>query len=186
MNLPLIHTRRLILRPFKHSDGHRVRFLAGDKNIAATTLNIPHPYPEGLAEEWIATHEDEFIRKKSVILAVCLKSEDVLIGAVGLILKPEHDLGELGYWIGMPYWNNGYCTEACQALMEYGFKKLKLNKIFANYFKGNEASGKVMQKLGMKHEASFRQHVKHRGEYKDLFTYGILKEEFVVNNHLSK
>lgn len=186
MNLPVLHTRLLTLRPFNHRDGSRVRLLAGDKNIAATTLNIPYPYPEGLAEEWIATHEDEFIRKKSVILAVCLKSVDALIGAVGLMLKPEHDLGELGYWIGKPYWNNGYCTEACKALMNYGFNVLKLNKVFANYFEGNDASGRVMQKLGMQQEGLLRRHIRHWDQYKNLITCGILKEEFVAENQAGR
>lgn len=182
MNLPEINTERLHLRPFQISDGPRVQLLAGDERIAITTLNVPHPYPDGLAEEWIATHEDEFIQRKSLVLAICLHEDDKLIGACGLILKPEHDLGEMGYWVGYPYWNMGYCTEACRALMEYGFTQLNLNKIFANYFEGNEASGKVMQKLGMTKEAFLRRHVKHWGSYKNLISYGILKEEF-INTH---
>jgi [ribosomal protein S5]-alanine N-acetyltransferase len=180
MHYPTLYTDRLILRPFQRSDGPRVQLLAGDELVAATTLNLPHPYTEGLAEEWIATHEDEFIQRKSVINAICLKEDEKLIGAIGLMLKPEHDLGELGYWIGVPYWNNGYCTEACKAVMEYGFMTFGLNKIFANYFEGNEASGKVMKKLGMQYEARLRQHVKHWGKYKDLVTYGMLREEFLA------
>lgn len=178
MNLPVIETERLLLRPFHISDGPRVQLLAGDERIAATTLNLPHPYPDGLAEQWIATHEDEFIQQKSVILAICLKEDDKLIGACGLMLKREYDLGEMGYWIGYPYWNRGYCTEACRALIDYGFNSINLNKIFANYFEGNDASGKVMQKLGMKQEALLRKHIKHWGEYKNLISYGILKEEY--------
>lgn len=178
MHFPTLTTDRIILRPFQRNDGPRVQLLAGDELVAATTLNLPHPYPEGLAEEWIATHEDEFIQRKSVIFAICLKPDGKLIGAVGLMLKPEFDLGEMGYWIGVPYWNNGYCTEACKAVMEYGFANLGLNKIFANYFQGNEASGKVLKKLGMQYEAKLRRHVKHWGEYKDLVTFGILKEEW--------
>jgi len=178
MNLPVIETERLLLRPFRISDGPRVQLLAGDERIAATTLNLPHPYPGGLAEQWIATHEDEFIQQKSVILAICLKEDVKLIGACGLMLKREYDLGEMGYWIGYPYWNRGYCTEACRALIDYGFNSLNLNKIFANYFEGNDASGRVMQKLGMKQEALLRKHIKHWGEYKNLISYGILKEEY--------
>lgn len=178
MHYPVLQTSRLILRPFIVSDGPRVKLLAGDEKVAATTLNIPHPYPDGLAEEWILTHEEEFVQKISVILAICLKEDEKLIGAIGLMLKSAHDLGELGYWVGIPYWNNGYCTEACQALINYGFSSLKLNKIFASYFEGNEASGKVLQKLGMQYEARLRSHVKHWGEYKTLFSYGLLKDEY--------
>lgn len=181
MYYPTLHTNRLILRPFQKRDGSRVQLLAGDELVAATTLNLPHPYSDGLAEEWISTHEDEFIQKKSVILAICLKDDTKLIGAVGLMLKMQYHLGELGYWIGVPYWNNGYCTEACKAVVEYGFVTLKLNKVFATYFKGNEASGKVLQKLGMKQEGIFHNHLKHMGVYKDLISFGILQEEFFKN-----
>lgn len=177
-----LNTDRLNLRPFQRSDSPRVQLLAGDELVAATTLNLPHPYADGLAEEWISTHEDEFIQMKSLILAICLKEDAKLIGAIGLMLKMEYSLGELGYWIGVPYWNNGYCTEACKVVMEYGFINLGLNKIFANYFEGNEASGKVMRKLGMKHEGILRKHVKHMGDYKDLISYGILKKEFCKND----
>jgi len=185
MNLPVIETERLLLRPFCKSDSPRVQLLAGDKRIAATTLNVPHPYPEGLAEQWIATHEDEFIQQRSVILAIWLTAEEKLIGACSLLRKPEYDLGELGYWIGYPYWNKGYCTEACKAMMNFGFNALKLNKIFATYFEGNEASGRVMQKLEMKREALLRKHIKHWGEYKNLICYAILKEEFLQLNSRS-
>ena len=57
---PTLETERLILRPFDLSDGPRIQLLAGDESIASTTLNIPHPYEDGMAEEWIRTHQDEF------------------------------------------------------------------------------------------------------------------------------
>jgi [ribosomal protein S5]-alanine N-acetyltransferase len=178
MQRPKFQTERLTLRPFVRTDAARVQLLAGDEKIAVTTLNIPHPYPDGLAEDWISIHEDEFIQRKSLILAVCLENGGKLIGATGLMLKPEHDLGELGYWIGVPYWNHGYCTEAGSSLMEYGFETLKLNKIIAHFFQGNDASKKVLQKLGMKQESYLRRHVKHFGVYKDLIGFAILRDEW--------
>ena len=176
-NLKLF-TERLSLRPFAKSDGPRVQLLAGDERIAQTTLNIPHPYPDGLAEEWIATHEDEFINRKSVILAICTKHDDKLIGAIGIMLKHDFDRGEIGYWIGYPYWNMGFCTEACRAMIGYGFDVLKLNKIFSRHIDGNEASGKVMLKSGMQFEARLSKHVKHRGQYLDLFYYAIFRSDY--------
>lgn len=178
MHHPTLFTERLILRPFNKSDADRVQVLAGHKKVAATTLNIPHPYPDGLAGEWIATHEEDFILNKSVTFAVCLKEDQTLIGAIGLSLKIVHDRAELGYWVGVPYWNQGYCTEAARAVMNFGFVHLKLNRIFAHHLQGNEASGKVMRKTGMKKESVLRSHVKHWGKYHDIVLYGILKEEF--------
>jgi len=53
-----------------------------------------------------------------------------------------------GYWMGRPYWRNGYCTEAGLAVLEYGFAVLNLNRIHAHHFKRNPASGRVLEKLG--------------------------------------
>ena len=179
MQDPTLYTKRLILRPFNKSDAASVQFLAGDKEIATTTLNIPYPYPDGLAEEWIATHPEDFARNRSVIFAVCLKEDKKLIGAIGLTLAHQHDHAELGYWIGVPYWNNGYCTEAAQEVLNYGFAYLGLNRIFAQYLEKNDASGRVMQKLGMKPEGELRLHLKHWGSYHNIIVYGILKDEFL-------
>ena len=72
-------TKRLLLRPFKLSDGPRVTDLAGDKAIADTTLNILHPYKNGMAEEWISTHEAKFKAGETVNSAIILNPNSVKI-----------------------------------------------------------------------------------------------------------
>jgi ribosomal-protein-alanine N-acetyltransferase len=177
-NRPTLTTEHLILRAFHLGDAPRVQELAGEKAIASTTLNIPHPYEDGMAEDWIETHTEAFEKSESVTFAIVLKQENALIGAVGLALNAAHDRAELGYWIGVPYWNNGYASEAARAVLEYGFVERKLNRIYASHLTRNPASGRVMRKIGMTHEASFREHVKKWGEYEDLEMYGILRDEF--------
>ncbi len=177
-NRPTLTTERLILRPFHLDDAPRVQELAGEKAIASTTLNIPHPYEDGMAEDWIGTHAEAFEKGESVTFAIILKQGNVLIGAIGMDLNDAHDRAEMGYWIGVPYWSNDYATEAARAVLEYGFIERKLNRIFASHLSRNPASGRVMQKIGMTHEASFRQHVKKWKKYEDLEVYGILKDEF--------
>jgi RimJ/RimL family protein N-acetyltransferase len=176
---PTIVTQRLRLRPFIQSDAGDVTRLAGDKRVAATTLNLPHPYPEVLANQWIASHEENFISRRSLVLAICLRSDGQLIGAVGLTIKLDLDNAELGYWISAEFWNSGYATEAAYAITTYGFERLHLHKIYAHHFAGNDSSGRVMQKIGMKEEGYLRQHVKHHGHYEDLHQYGFLKTELV-------
>lgn len=176
---PTLQTDRLLLRPFTLDDAARVQELAGEKEIASTTLNIPHPYELGMAEAWIKNQPEAFVKGESLTLAIVLKKEKQLIGAIGLEIDSRHDRAELGYWIGIPYWNNGYATEAARAVLEYGFVERNLNRICASHFLRNPASGKVMQKLNMRHEASFRQHVKKWGQYEDREVYAILREEFV-------
>ncbi len=176
---PILQTPRLLLRPFSLSDAAGVQLLAGDFAIADTTLALPHPYPDGAAEEWIGTHQAQFEEGKEVTFAIVLKEADALIGAISLMqISPVHERAEMGYWVGAPYWGKGFCTEAASAVLAYGFSVLNLQRIYACYFKRNPASGRVMEKNGMKMEGCLRQHLKRWDQFEDVVQYGILKEEW--------
>ncbi len=176
---PTLYSQRLILRPFRMQDAGAVQVLAGDRDIAANTLNIPHPYPEGQAEQWIATHEGRFERLEGVTFAIVPRDSETLVGAIGLEVSKQHNRAELGYWIGKFYWNRGFATEAAQAVLEYAFNELGLARVYASHFKRNPASGRVMQKAGMRREGRLRRHIRKWGRYMDLEIYGILREEYL-------
>jgi ribosomal-protein-alanine N-acetyltransferase len=110
--------------------------------------------------------------------AVFLSPISILLFAVGLELEVAHRRAERGYWIGVPYLGNGYATEAARAVVRYGFDVLKLHRIFASHFQGNPASGKVLQKVGMKYEGRLRNHVRKWDQFQDLEFYGILESDF--------
>lgn len=152
--------------------------LAGEWEVAKTTANIPHPYEDGMAEEWIATHAEAFKYGKGVTFAVELQPDGPLIGAISLGMRKIHEWAELGYWIGKPYWNKGYCTEAAKEVLWYGFEKLDLNRIQARHMPKNPASGRVMEKIGMTREGVLRQSLKRFGEFEDAILYSILQEEY--------
>lgn len=175
----MLETERLILRPFGPHDAADVQRLAGDWAIADTTLHIPHPYEDGMAEEWISTHQDEFDQDHGVTFAVTSKPDDSLVGAIGLMSIVTDHQAELGYWVGKPYWNEGFCTEAAEVVLRYAFAELDLLRVHAIHFSRNPASGKVMRKLGMRHEGTRRQHVRRWGKSEDIELYGILKGEWV-------
>jgi len=177
-----LETTRLILRPFERNDAKDVQRLAGDRAIADTTLNIAHPYEDGMAEAWISTHSSRFEAGELANFAVLFRDSKSLVGAMGLEIIPRFERAELGYWIGKPYWGNGYCTEAGRAVLDYGFVVLNLNRIYASHFKRNLASGRVLQKLGMIHEGCARKHIKKRDLFEDLELYGVLKTEWQENN----
>ena len=175
---PVLETPRLSLRPFEQADAPAVQRLAGAREIAATTLTIPHPYPDGAAEEWIAKYAPAFDRGTHVTFAVTRSDGTELVGSVGLAIDREHARAELGYWIGVPYWNRGYATEAARRVIAYGFSELGLNRIHASHLPRNTASGRVLQKAGMRFEGVLRQHIRKWGEYEDLAVYGVLAEEY--------
>ena len=78
----------------------------------------------------------------------------------------------MGYWIGKPYWNQGFGTEAALAILRYAFEQLGLNRVYAAHFRRNPASGRIMQKIGMTYEGRLRQHVKKWGDFEDMEYYG--------------
>ena len=175
---PELQTARLTLRPFTVADAPEVKRLCSERDIAATTLLIPHPYPEGLAEEWIGGHEQQFESGKIANYAIALRSDASLIGSIGLTIHPEHDGAEMGYWVGKPYWNQGYASEAAAAVLQYAFAQRGLHRVYAHHFLRNRASGRILEKIGMKYEGRLQGHIKKWGEYVDLELYGMLKEDW--------
>jgi ribosomal-protein-alanine N-acetyltransferase len=175
---PVLLTDRLRLRPFTAADAAAVRRLAGDFAVADTTLSIPHPYDEGVAEGWVASLPAAFAEGRQAVFGITDRTTGELLGAIGLVLRREHDRAELGYWIGRPLWGRGLATEAARAVLEYGFRTLGLHRIHACHFARNPASGRVLAKIGMHLEGTARAHVMRWGQYEDLVQYGILREEF--------
>jgi len=173
----MLETERLLLRPFALSDAGDVQRLAGDSAVAETTTNIPHPYEDGMAEAWIASHQELFDSDEGMTWAVTLQSDGKLVGAFSLLrLKAGHQ-AEMGYWVGRPYWGQGYCTEAARSVMTHAFGPLGLIRLHAIHMASNPASGRVMQKLGMTLEGTRASHLQARGRFHDVVQYGILKED---------
>lgn len=175
---PTIETDRLRLRPFTPADAPTVKRLAGEREIAATTINIPYPYEDGMAESWIAGHADLWQRGAGVVCAVETREHCRLVGASGLRIEADHRRAELGYWVGRQWWGRGYATEAARALVAFAFDRLGLQRIFARHFASNPASGRVLQKIGMRREGVLRRHVIKWGRFEDLVMCGLLADEF--------
>jgi len=173
---PILRTARLTLRPFELNDAPAVKELAGAYEVALNTLMIPHPYPDGKAEEWIGMHQDDFDNDRVVHFAI---DDGQLVGAMGLILKLEQNMAEIGYWIGVPFWNRGYASEAAAEVVRYGFEERGLNRIFAAHFARNPNSGRVLRKIGMQCEGTLRQHERKWDVYQDVVHYGILRDEWL-------
>lgn len=177
-DFPRLETERLLLRGFVPSDGPTVDRLAGAFEVADTTLSLPHPYPAGGGAAWIATHASAWDSGESLSLAVCRRSAEAPIGAIGLRIVREHAHAEMGYWIGVEFWGQGYATEAARALVAYGFAALGLHRIHARHFVRNPASGRVMQKVGMQLEGTHRDAFLRWGRFETVAVYAILAPEW--------
>jgi [ribosomal protein S5]-alanine N-acetyltransferase len=176
MNIPILQTSRLILRPFTLEDGPRVQELAGNARVADTTLNIPHPYPDGVAAAWIATQPKLAAEDNEIAWAITSLETQTFFGAISLMprVNSHYNLGELGYWLGLPYWNQGFMTEAVKSVVRYGFDTLKLHRIHAAAFSRNPASIRVMEKAGMRFEGIARGRMLKNGVFEDVSSCAIL------------
>jgi [ribosomal protein S5]-alanine N-acetyltransferase len=173
-----LRTSRLLLRSLEPQDIPALVRLAGAREIAATTLNIPHPYTEDDARNFLAHGDEEFRAGRSAIFAITILTGSELCGAVGLTIAPMHSRAELGYWIGVPYWGRGFATEAASAVLAFGFETLGLHRIHAHHFAGNAASRRVLEKIGMRQEGHSSEHIRKRDRFIDVENYGLLAAEF--------
>lgn len=172
-----IETNRLLLRLFRESDASEVTKLCNNYNLYKNTLYLPYPYSIEDALSWIKNHPDNFSDNKSYEFAITDKVTEKIYGAIALTNNQKFKNGEIAYWVGEEYWGNGYASEASKAILEFAFIEKQYHKVFARYFDSNLASGRVIEKIGMRKEGVLRNHVMKENRYVDLVYYGILKHE---------
>ncbi len=175
---PTLQTSRLLLGGFDPADAPDLRRLAGAREIADTTVAIPHPYDLDHALAWIGHQRRESVRGRAINFAIRLLPGSPLIGCAGLRdIDREHLQAELGFWIGLEWWGHGYAREAAVAGIRFGFEQLGLNRIYAHHMARNPAAGQVLLHAGMQREGLLRQRVKKWGVYEDVVLYAILRED---------
>ena len=171
---PILSTTRLILSQPTVADTEDVILqMNSTSEISENTLTLPFPYHKQHADYWFQMAEFSFKKKEAFVFGIREKENLKLIGAVGLHLDVTNNKAEVGYWLGKSFWNNGYVSEALQAVLKFGFEELKLNKIYASHFHHNPASGKVLEKNGFVFEAELKQEILKNGKYLDLFRYAL-------------
>ncbi|HKV79173.1 MAG TPA: GNAT family protein [Candidatus Sulfotelmatobacter sp.] len=172
-----LQTKRLQIRPYSDADIPELLTLIGSREVAATTLRIAHPYTEQDARAFLELAKEP----DKLWLAITLRGNGRQIGGIGLRLELQHQHAELGYWLGVPYWGQGYATEAAREVLRYGFEDLGLHRIFASHFKHDPASGQILKKLGMQYEGCQREHLRKWDHFVDSELYGILRREWLIS-----
>ena len=178
IEIPRVETQRLVLRPLGLDDARDVQALAGDFAIADTTARIPHPYEDGMAEAWIAGLAEALRPHSESVFGIEEGASGRFIGTVGLVSPGEDGDAELGYWIGRPYWNRGFATEAARVVVDFGFEFVGCARLHANHFSRNPASGRVLQKLGFRHGGPRRNFEIAPGRIEDVELYALAKKEW--------
>ncbi len=168
-----IETERLVLRALEPMDAGRVEKYASDPGVAKNTAVIPYPYPSGLAVSWIKEVNKNMLTSNNYVVAIVERESGDLVGVVSLAYLDYGKGGELGYWIGRPYWGRGYAPEAVKKMIIVAFNCLSLRRVWANALPENEASIRVMEKVGLELEGEAEYDFPARGEIKRVKLYGL-------------
>jgi ribosomal-protein-alanine N-acetyltransferase len=164
-----------MLRPPALADAARVSLLAGDYDVACMTGTIPHPYSEQMAAEWISGAIDG---EEGVVFMI--ERDGTLVGCTGYRAFGE-DHAELGYWIGKPYWGQGYATEAVMTLVAHAFDVDGFDYVTAGHFADNPASARVLRKLGFVTQGDEMRDSAARGMTAHCLTYRLDRAQALAN-----
>lgn len=175
-----MQNEKVFLRRLSKDDAEAIASMANDKDIYASTLNIPYPYSIDDANFWLELQEKQFEENRAYNFAIISKVDNAIVGVIGLN-KGSANKGELGYWIGKKYWNQGYATSATSLLLSYAFNELLYNRVYSKHFASNLASGKVMQKNHMQYEGKLKMDELKDGVYHDIILYGLCKDDYLKN-----
>jgi RimJ/RimL family protein N-acetyltransferase len=175
---PTLETERLLMRPFTLTDVPMVAKLANDKRVADTLGGMPHPYSEKDAREWIEKHEDFFEERGTCCFAITCKESGEFMGSMSVRPSADRLRADCGYWLGHRYWGKGFATEALRELIRFSFEELGVMRVSATHFPHNPASGRVMEKAGMKLEGRMRLGISKFGELHDAMLRAIVRPDW--------
>jgi RimJ/RimL family protein N-acetyltransferase len=142
-----LETERLLLRPPLETDLAVMTALANDFGVLKNTATMPFPYTLADAQAFLTRAIERRAKGVGYSFAILCKANNAFIGGIGI--HPEHEF-ELGYWLGRPFWGQGYATEAATRIVRFAFDELGAKKLTAGWYEGNEASSRVLEKLGFK------------------------------------
>jgi RimJ/RimL family protein N-acetyltransferase len=157
-----IATSRLKLRRPQLSDAGALARLAADYAIASMTTRMPYPYGEGDARHFVSVVAGQDRKRENTF--VVEHPDEGVIGAVGFHETTDAWL-EMGYWIGRPYWGQGYATETTRAALHWAEHDWRRKVVIAGHFTDNPASANVLIKAGFLYTGQVQnRHSRARGQ----------------------
>ena len=181
-NIPILQTERLTLRRLMVSDTLDMFEYSKNEEVTKYLTWEAHPNSAYTREylQYLGTHYNigDFFD-----WAVVLNGEDKMIGTCGFTrFDYNNNCGEIGYVINPAYRGRGIADEAVDAVMQFGFETLRLNRIEAKFIEGNAPSMRVMEKTGMTFEGYHRASMLIKGDYKTIGVCAILRDEYFAKN----
>ncbi|MDI7863103.1 GNAT family N-acetyltransferase [Rhizobiaceae bacterium n13] len=149
---PVLLSERLVLRAPHEEDIDALAHLANNAKVATMVSRMPHPYTVNDAADFVRRTKDGAIGK--CVYAITKAEDGVFLGCCGIEPHADSQTVEIGYWLGEPYWNQGYMTEAAQVLTDMVFRTRQIAQIDARCRVTNVGSRRVIQKCGFQFQGS--------------------------------
>ncbi|MBR4502997.1 MAG: GNAT family N-acetyltransferase [Clostridia bacterium] len=172
-----LRTERLTLRPLKMSDAQDLFAYAQDPEVSRHVLWKAH---RSIADSrrFLRAGIRQYRRGFPGSYAIVLNENGRMIGTIGYMwINSEFRSCEIGYSLSRDHWNRGLMTEALQAVIRHSFDTLSLNRVECQHEVDNPASGRVMQKAGMRFEGIMRQRIRNKNKYSDVAVYAVLQSD---------
>ena len=178
-----LETNRLILRKINENDYKQAYELWCSRPAVTKYVMWNKHENENQTKEYFNTLIEEYNDNKTYRWIIELKEEHKVIGTIAISKKfINYQTYELGYCLSDYYWNKGIMTEAIKEVIKYLFEECNAETIWAEFLENNPASGKVMEKSGMKYEGVLRSRITDKeGKRNNLIVYSILKDEYYKN-----
>jgi RimJ/RimL family protein N-acetyltransferase len=182
---PVLEGGSIRLRPLRVEDAARIVEIAGAREIADTTISVPHPYKPETAVAWIEQAAKQWLAGTGVIFAMETTGERQMVGSIGLReVDRVHLQAELGFFVGVPWWGRGFATTALRILLPFAFGPIGLNRVHAHHMVRNPASGRVLEKVGFRREGLLRQRVRKWGVFEDVVLLALLRSDWGSDRHV--
>ena len=165
------------LTEFRESDVAQLVKLLDTPELYATTLSIPTPYQESDARTWVDYATRPHAHFERLTNWAIRDGSATVVGGIGFILTAGvTHRGEIGYWIGAPFWGRGIATAAVGKVCEIGFTEFDFTKITAHVYSFNPASCRVLEKNGFEHEGLLKKHFCKNGQLIDSHVFGVMRD----------
>ena len=179
MPLPVLIGQKITLRQFTRRDAQDFWRLANDRLVTRYLANLPYPYSLNDGYAWVRRSHGLIRKGTDYSFGIVTRETGKVVGSVGLHgFDRKNRRIEIGYWLGRPYWRRGFVSEAVRLACDWAFRELKVNRIQARVMVQNEASAKLLVKIGFRFEGTWRMAEYVRGRWSDMHWFGLLKKEF--------
>lgn len=176
MKIPIIKTKKFILRPLKETDALAVFKNINNKKIIFNLASVPWPLTLKNEKDWLKKTVREYGKKKTENIVWAIDINGEAVGGIGFHHLKEKHKAEIGYWLAEKCWGKGIMTEATKLITKFGFDKLKLQRIGGEVFIFNKGSKRVLEKAGYKQEGILKKYVRAHGRIIDAYILAKIKK----------